>query len=210
MRQARWFVISLCLLAGVVLCGALAPPAAADGKFHKVPAASKVERAPLQLRIVAYDGAVNGALTVEVKNPGRTAARFSAAGLYFVPDGDPDQAPQRLGAVGPMQLASDGGARAPTDELAVPAGATVQVVLDVFCIDSHRPSPTTATPFTVAKARMPKPLATGIAVAGKAAADEAGGYAAPAAKAKIQEQVWHTRDAKWIKLDGEGVQESAK
>lgn len=213
MRRPCNPIASICVLACVVLAGVLARPAAADGRYHKVPAlaaAKKPERA-LELRVVAYDGAVNGELTVEVRNPGKQVATFNAGGLYFVPDGDPDQAPQRLGAVGPMQIAGPGDApRARKDEIAIAPGASVRVTLDVFCIDSHRPSPDSATPFTIARTRMPKRLAADIAIAGKAAADEAGGYAAPAARPKIQSSVWMARDAKWIELDGEGAQEAAK
>lgn len=214
MRRSCNLIVSICVLACVVLAGAFPGPAAADGKFHRVPAAPAAKKADraLQLRVVSYDGAVNGELTVVVKNTGVMPAMFSASGLYFVPDGDPDQAPQRLGAVGPMQIGAGGGdaPRERKNEIAIAPGASVTVTLDVFCIDSHRPSPNSETPFTVATTRMSKKLAADIAVAGKAAADEAGGYAAPAAKAKIQSSVWSTRDAKWEKLSGEGAQEATK
>ena len=42
------------------------------------------------------------------------------------------------------------------------------------------------------------------------AADKAGGFAAPAATSAVQSEVWATRDAKWIELDGEGTQEADK
>jgi len=187
---------------------ALAAPARADGRFHPVPSSGKATT-KLQLRVVAYDGATNGALTVEVKNPTKATLAFSASGLYFVPDGDPDQAPQRLGAVGPMQIA-EGDAIERKDSVEVAAGATVRVTLDVFCIDSHRASPTSKTPFTIGKSRMPAQLTATIAKDSATAAAEVGGYAAPAAKAKVQETVWKARDAKWIRLDGEGVQEAVK
>ena len=208
MRRPCNLVVGLCVLV-FAIAGALVRPAAADHKFHRVPAAKK--GAGLQLRVVSYDGAVNGELTVEIKNTGRVATTFNASGLYFVPDGDPDRAPQRLGAVGPMQLLA-GGEAAPErkDEVAIAAGATVQVTLDVFCIDSHRPSPTSETPFTVARARMPKRLAEEIDVVGARAAGSVGGYAAPAAKSRIQSDVWQARDAKWVPLAGEGVQEATK
>ena len=32
----------------------------------------------------------------------------------------------------------------------------------------------------------------------------------PAAKSAIQSEVWKSRDAKWVELDGEGAQEAAK
>src|SRR5690349_10758932 len=124
----------------------LAIPARADGKFHSVPGGAS----HLQLRVIAYDGEVNGQLTVEVKNPTSHAERFTARGLYFVPDGDPDRAPQRLGAVGPMQIA-----KRRDDEARVPAGGAIVVKLDVFCVDDQRPAPTSETPFSLARHRMP-------------------------------------------------------
>src|SRR5262245_32575984 len=61
----------------------------------------------LELRIVRYDGATNGVLEVEVKNPRGEPADFSARGLYFVPDGNANAAPQRLGAVGPFNVKTE-------------------------------------------------------------------------------------------------------
>lgn len=204
----------LTILAPLALLASLAlvSTARADKDFHRVPGKGKLE-----LKVVAYDGSTNGELTVAVKNTGSAPLKFSASGLYFVPDGDADEAPQRLGAVGPMQLATDKETRdgedvtPRKDSVTIPAGKTVQVTLDVFCIDSHRSSPTSSTPFTVGKTRMPKSLAAKIDTqARKAIADEEDGYAAPAAKDKIQAEVWKTRDAKWIDLDGEGAQEATK
>jgi hypothetical protein len=57
---------------------------------------------------------------------------------------------------------------------------------------------------------MPASLARTIDDNAKKAADENGGYAAPAAKGAVQGEVWKARDAKWIKLDGEGKQEADK
>jgi hypothetical protein len=203
----------LALLASLAVIAA-PTTARADNAFHRIPG----KGSKLELKVVAYDGSTNGELTVAVKNTGSTAMKFSASGLYFVPDGDADEAPQRLGAVGPMQLASDKDGEPSKDaearrkdSITIPAGKTVKVTLDVFCIDSHRSSPTSSTPFTVGKTRMPKALAAKIdRQARKAIADEDGGFAAPAAKDKIQAEVWKTRDAKWIDLDGEGAQEATK
>lgn len=201
----------LALAAAVLVAALVALPrrASADGRFHPLPAAAKADRGKLQVQVVAYDGATNGELTVRVKNTSKTAARFSARGLYFVPDGDPDAAPQRLGAVGPFQLARDEG-DARHDQVTVAPGATVELTLDVFCIDSHRASPSSSTAFTIGKRRMPAQLAGDIDVKAKKAAGDVGGFAAPAAKAAVQSEVWATRDANWIQLDGEGVQEAAK
>jgi len=182
-------------------------PVRHDTKFAKVPGSK------LQIRAIEYDGSTNGTLKVQIKNTDKTTQSFTASGLYFVPDGDPDSAPQRLGAVGPMQLAA-GGAPKELTKLEVAAGATVEVALDVFCIDSHRSSPSPSNVFTVGAKRMPKELTQTIekradSVVTKAAAD---GESAPrpAAKQAIQSEVWRSRDAKWIQLDGEGAQEATK
>ncbi len=176
-----------------------------DTKFHAVPDEK------LELRVVQYDGSTNGRLHVQVRNPAKAAQKFSAKGLYFVPEGNPDTAPQRLGAVGPMQIAND---PKEVSELEVAPGATVEVVLDVFCIDSHRSSPSPQNKFSVGVKRMPKDLAQTI----EKRADDAVGAARargaaaprPAAKSSIQGEVWRSRDSKWIELDGEGKQEVGK
>jgi len=177
-----------------------------DTKFKTVPGSA------LQIRAVEYDGSVNGTLKVQVKNPQKTAQKFTAAGLYFVPQGDPDTAPQRLGAVGPMQLATD--SKKEQASIDVPAGATVDVALDVFCIDSHRGSPTPKNVFDVGASRMPKELSQQIEknADDAVAVERKAGKAAPrpAAKSAIQSEVWKSRDANWVELDGEGKQEVAK
>ena len=209
----------LVLLAGTVLADRMPD----DFQRHKHPRTPAVVRhdttfarvpgSKLQIRAIEYDGSTNGTLKVQIKNTDKTVQSFSATGLYFVPDGDPDSAPQRLGAVGPMQLAA-GGSPKETSKLAVAPGATVDVALDVFCIDSHRSSPSPANVFTVGAKRLPKELARTIekradSMVHKAAAD---GESAPrpAAKQMIQSEVWRSRDAMWVPLEGEGSQEAAK
>jgi hypothetical protein len=182
-------------------------PVRHDTKFAKVPGSK------LQIRAIEYDGSTNGTLKVQIKNTDKTTLTFSATGLYFVPDGDPDSAPQRLGAVGPMQLAS-GGSDKELSKVDVAPGATVEVALDVFCIDSHRSSPSPQNSFTVGMKRMPKELAATIekradSAVSKASADGES-RPRPAAKAAIQSEVWRSRDAKWVELDGEGAQEATK
>ncbi|MFN0247105.1 MAG: hypothetical protein ACKV2T_09355 [Kofleriaceae bacterium] len=182
-------------------------PVRHETKFSRVPDSK------LQIRAVEYDGSTNGTLKVQLKNTEKTALKFAATGLYFVPEGDPDQAPQRLGAVGPMQLASSA-ANKELQSIEVPAGQTVEVALDVFCIDSHRKSPSPVNVFNVGAKRIPKELAAKIeSSADKAvSAERAKGARAPrpAAKSAIQSEVWKSRDAKWIELDGEGNQEATK
>jgi hypothetical protein len=216
--RAVWFsFVSVVLLAIVGIASAdripdrhrLPPPTNArqDTAFHGVPDSNLVVRA------VEYDGSVNGRLVVQVKNTSKIAQKFSARGLYFVPEGDPNTAPQRLGAVGPMQIATDPQHKELT-ELEVAPGATVEVALDVFCIDSHRGSPSSQNRFNIGAKRMPRELSQTIETRADAAVDEARKEgktdARPAAKGKIQSEVWRSRDSKWIELDGEGKQEAAK
>src|SRR5688572_18151281 len=86
------------------------PALARSPAFAPIPADQTGGKATgLQLRIVRYDGSTNGVLMVEVKNPGAEPVQFSAKGLYFVPQGDADQAPQRLGAVGPFTMQTQQG-----------------------------------------------------------------------------------------------------
>lgn len=185
------------LVAGLALAG--------ETPFVKIPGTND----PIQLRVAGYQGGTNGELTVEVRNTGPTASVFDAQGLYFVPTGDPDKAPQRLGAVGPLQQkAQNGWERKPT--LTLQPGQTATVKLDVYCIDSHRRSPTSGDGFRLAGDRMPKQLSTEIHQNANAAAGKSGGYAAPAAKASVQSEVWKARDKKWIKLEGESKQEATK
>ncbi len=176
-----------------------------ETKFHAVPDTK------LEVRAVQYDGSTNGRLIVQVRNSSKTAQKFSAKGLYFIPEGDPDSAPQRLGAVGPMQIANEG---KELGELDVAPGATVEVALDVFCIDSHRASPSPQNRFNVGVKRLPKELTRTIEHSADQAVEayRARGSTAPrpAAKSAIQGEVWRSRDSKWVELDGEGKQEIGK
>lgn len=189
--------------------GYRAVPVEAASHGEKPDANAKLAATGLELKAVSYDGSVNGELTVEVKNTSKTEQTFIATGLYFVPQGDADKAPQRLGAVGPMQIAGESGEQR-VEKLVIPAGKAMKVKLDVFCIDSHRPAPTSANKFSLGSKRLPAKLRGTIETRSKVAADEVGGYAAPAAKSRVQSEVWQARDADWVKIDGEGKQEVGK
>ncbi len=205
----------LCNLFAVIVSILLVPlasfaqPVRQNTTFHHVPDAK------LEVRAIDYDGSVNGTLKVQVKNSDKVAHPFSATGLYFVPEGDPDSAPQRLGAVGPLRLGDDAKERTEVD---VPAGQTIEVALDVFCIDSHRDAPTPANKFDVGATRMPTELSHAIEQRADKAVSEAKAAnpsAPPAAtrsiaKGAIQSGVWDSRNRKWTKLDGEGKQETGK
>lgn len=189
------------------LAALAAPAAAAAPLVVPVPAIEGQPASHLKARVVAYSGHTNGDITVEVTNTGATAETFLAQGLYFVPEGPANEAPQRVGAVGPILPE---GATARQAHLEVPPGARVKVHLDVYCIDSHRHSPSPSTQFNLATTRMPRELAGQIAHDSGEAARPLGGVSAPAAKGAVQSEVWKNRDKKWIKLEGEGRQEAGK
>jgi hypothetical protein len=182
-------------------------PAFAAPPFKKLPGAQG-KTSPLLMRVVQYAGSTNGAITVEVKNPTDEPQEFSAKGIYFIPAGPANQAPQRLGAVGPFQLHSSGRQR--VKQATIAAGAVERMTLDVYCIDSHRASPSSSTVFRVANDRVPAKLMDSIDADAEKSAAKYGGVSAPAAAPAVQSQVWKNRDKKWIKLEGEGAQEAGK
>jgi hypothetical protein len=188
----------------------VAPAAVAADGFSKLPVAKSGKSNGLLMRIVRYEGNTNGAITVDIKNPRPTPQEFSAKGVYFVPQTDADQAPQRLGAVGPFQVHGGNGPRQRLERMTIAPGATQRLTLDVYCIDSHRASPSSSTKFRVAKDTMPDSLVGAIASDAEKSAAAFGGVSAVAAKPAVQSEVWKNRDKKWIQLDGEGRQEVGK
>ena len=201
MRSIVWRV----LLATSFLAAFAARPAMAD-KFVPLPdLGGKGE--DLQIRVVRYDGSTNGKMVVDVRNTGKTRTRFVAEGIYFIPAGDPEKAPQRLGAAGPFTVV---GQKSPASlqELALQPGETRQLQLDVFCIDSHRGSPSSSTSFSVAGKRMPTELRQAIASDAQKIIRRNKGDVEKS-KSEIQSTTWKARDSKWIKLEGERKQEKA-
>ncbi len=200
MRSILWAV----LLATFFLAAIAARPAMAD-KFVPLPdLGGKGE--DLQIRVVRYDGSTNGKMVVDVRNTGKTRTRFVAEGIYFIPAGDPEKAPQRLGAAGPFTVVGSKAAPPSQQELVLQPGETRQLQLDVFCIDSHRGSPSSSTSFSVAGKRMPKELRQTIATdAAKIIRRNKGDV--EKSKSEIQSTTWRARDSKWIELEGERKQE---
>ena len=96
------------------------------------------------------------------------------------------------------------------DRLTIAPGATERLTLDVYCIDSHRSSPSSDTPFRIAKERLPPQLTQAINTEANTVAAPMGGVSTPAAKSAVQSTVWKNRDAKWIKVEGESKQEANK
>lgn len=163
---------------------------------------------PLTMRVVAYDGSTNGRMVVEVVNNGNQTETFIADGIYFVPNGNPEAAPQRLGAAGPIILVENGAEKTYLDGIQIPPGSKQTVRLEVFCIDSHRASPSSDTKFGFAAERLPRELRQKISHGAKQIIHENKGDVARA-KSAIQSHTWQTRDADWIKLEGERKQEKA-
>ena len=87
---------------------------------------------PLTMRVVAYDGSTNGRMIVEVVNTGQQAETFIADGIYFVPGGNPEMAPQRLGAAGPIIVVENGVEKTYLDGIQIPPGSRQTVRLEVF------------------------------------------------------------------------------
>ncbi|HVR63603.1 MAG TPA: hypothetical protein VMU50_17000 [Polyangia bacterium] len=197
------FVAALCLSLP------LSRAATAADDFNRLPTVKGDAPSPLLLRIVKYEGSTNGSITVDVKNPTGQPQDFSAKGVYFVPQGNANDAPQRLGAVGPFKVLGERGAER-REEITIAPGAVERMALDVYCIDSHRASPGPATSFRVAKDRVPPVLMRAIDSDATHAASAYGGVSAARAKAAVQSEVWKNRDKQWIELDGEGRQETGK
>ena len=187
-------VLALTLLASVALAGPPTQPLPTEKGHHK----------DLQIRFVKYTGGASGRMVVEVHNRGASPAVFDPKGLYFVPQGDPESAPQRLGAAGPFEGPS-GQAR---ETLRIPAGKRVTLQLQVFCLDSHRSSPRASQKFHISKKLLPKTLRKSIQFEADAEIRGAKGDLKRAVP-KIQGKVWKTRNKKWIKLEGERRNEKA-
>ena len=183
-----------------------ASASAVADNFVTMPEA-KASTENLKIRFVEYDGSTNGAMVVEVKNIGRTSAKFDSDGLFFVPKGDPEKAPQRLGAAGPFtEIAGKKQIVRQNGELAIAAGETKRLRLEVFCIDSHRSSPSTSTKFTIAANKLPKSLRKELKTSNQQIYRSNKGDLKKS-KSAVQSNMWKTRDKKWIKLEGERAQE---
>lgn len=194
---------SMFVAASFALIALLAGPAHGGG-FAPVPAKSG-KKTTLQIRQVSFSGGASGQITVEVKNDSQQPQTFEARGLYFVPNGNAENAPQRVGAVGPFEV-KEGQKWTRREQLEVQPGQTVRLKLDTFCLDSHRSSPGKGQGYGVAKERLPEQLMKANEAAAKDAVKASGGNIG-AAKSAIQGKVWEHRNKKWIKLEGERANE---
>ena len=180
---------------------------ASGPEFQRIPALG-LDDGGLNLRIVRYTGGTNGGMEVEVRNPGRVAKKFNPKGIFFIPDMPADDAPQRLGAAGPMEVQLDDDWKA-LDDATIRPGETRRFRLQVFCIDSHRSSPSPSTPFRLAKKRLPKELRAEIEQGTRKIMRSQKAKTAKKSSSDVQGHVWKTRNKKWIKLEGERKNERA-
>ena len=184
----------------------LAPSAQARGGYARLPKLNS-QGGTLRIKIVGYRG---GKMHVKVKNLGRSTGEFRADGLYFVPGGDPEKAPQRMGAAGPLEVA-EGATWKRRRSAKVGAGKTVSIKIQVFCLDSHRASPSDGQSFSVARKRLPKRLRKQI-VSGTdrlyQSAKRRARRSSP--KSAVQSYIWKTRNQRWIKLQGERKVEKSR
>jgi hypothetical protein len=167
-------------------------------RFHKLPA-QKGKTSRLKIHMVGYQ---NGKLVAEVHNPTARPQSFDPQGLYFVPKGKPERAPQRMGAAGPFEVLHQGTWKAKR-KMKIPGRKTVKVRLHLFCLDSHRASPSNGQKFSVAVKRLPKSLQKRIVAGTRRIFRAKGAYARPSAKSAAQGHIWKVRNTKWIRLQGE-------
>ncbi len=210
MKPLRLRPLRLLLLNTLIAAGLAGSPAlAAEPGFLSVPGPKAGESpSPVKLKVVGYGGHTNGEMVVEVFNDSPSKASFDPSGLYFVPQGDPETAPQRLGATGPFEV-SEGAGWQDSQSLELAPGERKKVKLQVFCIDSHRPSPSPSTPFALASERMPSAL-RGQVEQGTSAILKANTVGnAKYAKGEVQGYIWQTRDSNWVPLEGERKAEKA-
>jgi len=189
-------------LARLVLAAALAvaPSLALASDFIPLPEVGGKNK-QIEIRFIRYTGGASGKMIVDVRNKGQQGTTFRAKGLFFVPQGDAEGAPQRLGAAGPFETNGQ-----QMDSLRLTPGATKRLKLQVFCLDSHRSSPSAGQGFKVAKQRLPKNLQDTIEGGARGILRKAKGGAA---NSEIQSHVWKTRNKQWIKLEGERKQEKS-
>jgi hypothetical protein len=178
----------------------LAPSLAFASDFIPLPEVGGKNK-QLEIRFVRYTGGSSGKMIVDIRNKSSKRATFKAKGLFFVPQGDAERAPQRLGAAGPFEALGQ-----QLDSIKLTAGATKRLKLQVFCLDSHRSSPSSGQGFKVAKKRLPKRLQNTIESGAQRILRKPKGGAA---NSEIQSHVWKTRNKKWIKLEGERKREKS-
>ncbi|HVV84257.1 MAG TPA: hypothetical protein VHE35_14390 [Kofleriaceae bacterium] len=173
--------------------------AAADDAFHPVPAAPG-QGGPLELKVDSFGNGVHGEMQVEVHNPGSAPAIFYVSGLYFVPDPNEEEAPQRMGIIGGIRTGLE---EAPRVGVSVPAGATRKLRFDVYCVDRWRHAPSSLTTYSLAPTRMPAKLIAALDAETKPLVGGTFGSPDEMLADRIQDLVWETRHRVHARLAGE-------
>lgn len=197
-------ILKITLFALVAFFGA-----ASSAPFDSIPATNTKTRG-LTMKVVGYDGSTNGEMTVVVKNSKGKRVLFDPSGLYFVPQMDPEKAPQRLGAAGPYEIFVDGKWVAYQKPTLIPAKGIRKVRLQLFCLDSHRSSPNSSTPFRLSKKRLSKKLRQTLKAETKKARAGGGHYKSAPVKSRQQNVIWENRDKEWEELEGERKDEKKR
>jgi hypothetical protein len=196
------------LILSVILLAVTTPAHGGGGAFGPVPAVDG-KKNTLQIRQLDFTGGATGQVVVEVRNQSQQPQTFEARGLYFVPNGNAQSAPQRVGAAGPFEV-QEGQGWQRKDQLQVQPGQTVKLKLQTFCLDSHRGSPGKGQGYKVARDRLPQDLTGEIEGGARRIIRAKGGYSKAAeATGDIQSHVWSSRNKKWLKLEGERANEKS-
>ena len=185
----------------------LAAGSAQADSFVPLPQATGASK-HLKVRFVEYRGGTNGQMVIQVKNTSKSARTFRAEGMFFVPMGDAEKAPQRLGAAGQFLEMATSGKESHKSQTKLAPGQTKELRLEVFCIDSHRSSPSTSTKFRIAKKVLPKKLRQELSKGARSIVRSNKGKFS-ASKSAIQSHMWKTRNKKWVALEGERVDEKS-
>lgn len=173
--------------------------AEARGKGFAPLPAQKGRSTRLEIRFVEYKG---GQVIADVRNRTRRPLVFDPQGLYFVPDGNPEKAPQRMGAAGTFEVLESEAWKV-RDKMKVAAKKVMRVRLQVFCLDSHRASPSNGQGFSVARRRLPRGLQKRIVKGANSALMGRGARQLPSARNSAQAHIWKVRNSRWIRLEGE-------
>ena len=106
----------------LALALALVPSLAFASDFIPLPEVGGKNK-QIEIRFVRYTGGSSGKMIVDIRNKSPKRATFKAKGLFFVPQGDAERAPQRLGAAGPFETQGQ-----QMDSIQLTAGATKRLL----------------------------------------------------------------------------------
>lgn len=152
----------------------------------------------LHIKVLGYRG---WKMEIVVTNKSHSPRSFEPNGLYFIPKGSPERAPQRLAASGPFYAKMSRKWARHTKGIKIPANSQQKLRLEVFCLDSHRSSPRNGQAFRLANKRLPQSLRR---VFRKNSIKYMKQHKSRSHfRGANQSMIWRERNKKWIKLEGE-------